>query len=1435
LERGSRYLIKEKYEDDVELTSSETMHNLLVALHSTECENEEGVERSFVLDQYDDLFSNTADPRTAISSGASTKKKGGYQDWATFYANVMAQSEQRECLDGTSMAERQAVVTWVAMTIPSDYAELPSSRQRPMHVLPQPSQLREYILDEWRLLRCVSPWHTTAFTSSWGGHADGHRVMLYSECILDVLLEADRGQKPLVGELGVLLDDLVLTLLPCVMAVHENSPPPSSASSSLAVRRAWLAAHLLKLRFSEGNTTRDSALPVIAALQVSAHDMGDKVLRLWHVEKMGSIVTTATLESLIVEVRKGDKIRALVSPEYVRGSHASDAEEEKWFRDATAAITDVKDVLALFSDSKSRAVCSGSEILRKLLTVGTRVRAADPMIALFRQVLASIEGSEAVLLGTAGGDVEGILRVMEQSCEEVFNAELGMAMGSGSPQDSDDGGGHIARACARIIFLAYERGSYKLLSAVASFGASAVAGALNGGDSLLKAALALVLDLSLAALPQPARGTTAANAFQLFHALSDMLVRGCRSLQATGECAHVTEGLVLTVSRIMISYNIKSKAKVRRLDLGSVVLMTMAVLHHPNGASDAQSLDKWVELLCHCQKELHRHPLFSSKAAWVSCAVAAKLERGLLSDAFPPAVAFMALSTLGQIYHDLYGLPALFAPLCPCLMLPVDARTFGTLFRFIMSAETNSLCPRASLRAALEWINALPVGMEASVQEQEHEQYCEAAVHALLFGSGRPERRSIEADVGALATLAEHATSSGASQNEQPHKFHGAELEEVGVRHVRREITRKMAEYSSPEAGSIQGSGESLDILARVERRTRQAVEVCMQDLFIAPMRFQSWWRILVVLVDLSNVCMDTLADLELPDELPSEWHVESSLPSLELVFHVADAPAPPDESSAPKPPKPTSFVLCVQIASVLELVRRAVFIVVALVEVSVARDKEQGDNEEEEDDEEEDDMHAMVTKAAEALEIYGSCLYVHAHHFRKGSVERKNAMANALANFDAGLAFTAAHELPARHYTLLMSAKLSFQQNAALHMHGALQHSLSVLNGMGNISHSSFKTLRLAERYQIHTMRTKACVALLTTLPPHTDALWDLLRSTRFDGQTDATQLPIDHRSTAAEGVSLLLDALNGLRACRKLDAHEPKCMYRIARTIHAVATLRTTMASAEPGPWAELETLLGAHTYSSKAPYSFTSASALAYVHKLFDKKRQQIAAIWCQETASTPFDRLLQRTVKFDAYRRKFLSFYVVLLRQCQDWTKAAEILSYCHASRCRTASVQWMTKQSATCLAEVVAVELVRRESRARKKEGVANAVALNESYGAGIDNFALLKCVYDSYMLQDKQNSARRGATLSEWAELLVRTFEQTFPHAAEAAANDDLHDDSYARVLPVVLAKIATILTTAQPPAAASTTAAVAIAATTQPAENDNNNEENEGHTPPLK
>ena len=89
-----------------------------------------------------------------------------------------------------------------------------------------------------------------------------------------------------------------------------------------------------------------------------------------------------------------------------------------------------------------------------------------------------------------------------------------------------------------------------------------------------------------------------------------------------------------------------------------------------------------------------------------------------------------------------------------------------------------------------------------------------------------------------------------------------------------------------------------------------------------------------------------------------------------------------------------------------------------------------------------------------------------------------------------------------------------------------------------------------------------------------------------------------------------------------------------------------------------------------------------ALLELSKLFDKKRSQIVALWCVETATNGGERILQRTYKFDSLRRKFLFQYFKLSVLCKNLNPILTVLTWILSVNIRklTATIRWMISEA-----------------------------------------------------------------------------------------------------------------------------------------------------------
>jgi len=119
------------------------------------------------------------------------------------------------------------------------------------------------------------------------------------------------------------------------------------------------------------------------------------------------------------------------------------------------------------------------------------------------------------------------------------------------------------------------------------------------------------------------------------------------------------------------------------------------------------------------------------------------------------------------------------------------------------------------------------------------------------------------------------------------------------------------------------------------------------------------------------------------------------------------------------------------------------------------------------------------------------------------------------------------------------------------------------------------------------------------------------------------------------------LILSLMVLDDCVKLSPSDFKCIYRIAKTQHFLFKWYSSSSNKLNAPY---------WTYNIMTNNSLirdildSPVIAIKSFFKLFEKKKQQIVAIWCLETASSPYDKILQRTAKFDKLRRKYILSYI-----------------------------------------------------------------------------------------------------------------------------------------------------------------------------------------------
>jgi hypothetical protein len=126
-----------------------------------------------------------------------------------------------------------------------------------------------------------------------------------------------------------------------------------------------------------------------------------------------------------------------------------------------------------------------------------------------------------------------------------------------------------------------------------------------------------------------------------------------------------------------------------------------------------------------------------------------------------------------------------------------------------------------------------------------------------------------------------------------------------------------------------------------------------------------------------------------------------------------------------------------------------------------------------------------------------------------------------------------------------------------------------------------------------------------------------------------------------------------------------------------------------------------------------------------KLFDKKRPQIVALWCLETATNGSERILQRTYKFDSLRRKYVSHYFKLALLMKNFNSVLTVLNWTLyvSNRTMTATLYWITKEAVNTCLQILQLkyECLKGKSEAKHSDTVEmTGMSLNTSTDVNID-------------------------------------------------------------------------------------------------------------------
>jgi hypothetical protein len=119
-------------------------------------------------------------------------------------------------------------------------------------------------------------------------------------------------------------------------------------------------------------------------------------------------------------------------------------------------------------------------------------------------------------------------------------------------------------------------------------------------------------------------------------------------------------------------------------------------------------------------------------------------------------------------------------------------------------------------------------------------------------------------------------------------------------------------------------------------------------------------------------------------------------------------------------------------------------------------------------------------------------------------------------------------------------------------------------------------------------------------------------------------------HRQTHRQRLwSVVVDALRGLRSCRQWDAYDFKSVFLISNFLLSLqgSYAHSSLRWAQPpvSIATDLVDVCSAGSSSMTSEYGAVESNALMEIHKLFEKRRPQVVAIWTHENSPHRFDQV------------------------------------------------------------------------------------------------------------------------------------------------------------------------------------------------------------------
>ena len=208
---------------------------------------------------------------------------------------------------------------------------------------------------------------------------------------------------------------------------------------------------------------------------------------------------------------------------------------------------------------------------------------------------------------------------------------------------------------------------------------------------------------------------------------------------------------------------------------------------------------------------------------------------------------------------------------------------------------------------------------------------------------------------------------------------------------------------------------------------------------------------------------------------------------------------------------------------------------------------------------------------------------------------------------------------------------------------------------------------------YQLHSIRLK--VAMLFLREPTRGFLEAaLVEGLRWMFAVEDPPVEYDY-SLENKAWVVVVDAVAGLRRCREIEPHDAKSVYRLSQFILQGAQLSTVPQ------WAR-------QRLQSLGIEELSAVAAANEMGRLFDTRLPQVVAIWALEEANSSYDRVLQRTAKFDSLLRKYFGFYVSLLILTDDLPRLQQLIGCVVSSKKRGVVMDLMVDALVPGVLEVV---------------------------------------------------------------------------------------------------------------------------------------------------